>query len=728
MIHPEKKTWTLYFESIPNMEHVTESSATGKWRAIGNRLELRFDKPVVIGLQRWEQIRRDIVRLDREKNGWTVVLHFDPAQSGNGGPSFGEGHFMERLLPFSEFGNGKIMRISEIRPDQWVARVCGKVFNIREDVMENGKASLLLWLTDFTGSILVRVSREKREGMEDLRCILHGAWLEVCGKIGRDPSIGDLVLFADRLRSCEPLERRDDAPRKRIELHLHTSSSRTGGVFPAAEIVKRVTGWGHPAVAITDHGSVDSFYEAHLAGKRHKIRIIYGMEAAVVDDLAPVVLRPRPANLLEETYVVFDVETTGLSTTHDRIIELAAVKCHRGQIVETFESLIRAGRPIPEKIRELTGIDDKMLDNAPEEVDVVHRFLEFAGNSVLVAHHVNFDLGFFQEAVKRSGLGAVQNPAVDTLELARILFPECSRYRLAALCEYLGIPLRRHHRALDDAMATAELWNRMLDRIAGHHADDLFQLNDLCRMRDVRKLRPFHAVILAKSAEGIGRLAELAKLPRGDRDDLPRIPRSELLRSRKELLIGSGGDKGELFQAALHRPEEEVRELARFYDYIEIQPIGKNRGEEAERIKEANRLLVRIGDALGLPVIAAGNVRYLDQHDEILFRILAQNRGAGWDTASMDAHFLTTEEMVNELSYLGWEKAWETVVLNPSRIAQRLGEIRELPADLIPAGKEVRSNEREALHLVKQYQISHGQEWGRAEVDRLVLGCLGRKI
>src|SRR5690606_32105417 len=377
--------------------------------------------------------------------------------------------------------------------------------------------------------------------------------------------------------------------------------------------------WGHPAVAITDHGVVQAFPEAYAAAKKHGIKVIYGVEAYLVDDGVPIVMRPAPRNLAEDTYVVFDVETTGLSAVHDTIIELAAVKVRGGEIVDRFSSFANPHRKLTSTITELTGITDEMLEGAPDVEEVLRRFLDFVGDSVLVAHNARFDMGFFQMGVRRLGLDAITNPVIDTLEMARSLYSGLKNYRLNTLCKHFGIELKQHHRAIHDAEATGHLLWKMVEDCLARKITRLDQLNEVTGRRDVSRLRPFHAVLLVRNQTGLKNLYKLISLSHLEYfHRVPRIPRSELEKHREGLIVGSGCEKGELFEAALQKSPQEAEKIARFYDYIEIQPVDVNRHliekgivESEERLRETNRLLVRIGEKLGKPVVATGNAHYL---------------------------------------------------------------------------------------------------------------------
>ncbi|MBH8608608.1 PolC-type DNA polymerase III [Thermoactinomyces sp. CICC 10521] len=578
--------------------------------------------------------------------------------------------------------------IKEITEEEKSIVVQGKVFKSELRELKSGRKLLTFNLTDFTSSIACKLFARDKEQAEILAVIKDGDWLKVRGSVQFDTFSRDLVLMVNDLTETATEERQDTAEEKRVELHLHTSMSAMDGICDAGEVIKRAAKWGHPAVAITDHGVAQAFPEAYEAGKKHGIKVLFGMEANIVDDGVPIVLNPSDRPLLEDTYVVFDVETTGLSAVHDVIIELAAVKVKNGEIIDRFSEFANPHRPLTQQIIELTHITDDMLKDAPEIDDVITRFLDFIDGCVLVAHNARFDMGFLQEAVKRLGKEPVRNPVIDTLELGRFLYPGMKNYRLNTLADKLNVKLEQHHRAIYDAEATGHiLWKMILDA-AEKEVKNLSQLNEKTGDRDLTRLRPFHAILLVRNQTGLKNLYKLISMSHLNYFfRVPRIPRSELLKHREGLIIGSGCERGELFEAALTKAPAQVEEIARFYDYLEIQPVDINlhlveKGivESPERLREANRLLVEIGEKLGKPVVATSNVHYLDETDAIFRDILVSNQnGFRVNVPLPKAHFRTTDEMLSEFSYLGSEKAREVVISNPRKIAEQIEEIQLLP-------------------------------------------------
>ncbi|OYD09479.1 PolC-type DNA polymerase III [Paludifilum halophilum] len=573
-------------------------------------------------------------------------------------------------------------------------RVCiqGCVFKSEVRELRSGRTLLTFNVTDYTDSIAVKVFARDKEDAAVLGRVRDGMWVRLRGSVQFDTFARDLVVMANDLKEVPPYKRQDTADEKRVELHLHTAMSAMDGVYDPEKMVKQAAEWGHPAVAVTDHGVVQAYPEAYAAGQKYGVQVIFGLEAYLVDDGVPIVMNPVNRELKEDTYVVFDVETTGLSAVHDEIIELAAVKVKGGEVVDRFESFVNPHRKLTAMITELTSITDDMVEDAPDLKDVLPKFLAFAGDSVLVAHNARFDMGFLQMGAKKIGEQPVTNPVLDTLELGRVLYPQMKNHRLNTLCKKFDIDLEQHHRAIYDAEATGYLLWKMIGDCVEQGITRLDQVNDSTGERDLSRLRPFHAIILVENYTGLKNLYKLvsfAHLKYFHRT--PRIPRSLLEEYREGLIIGSGCEKGELFEAALQKSPEEVEEIARFYDYLEIQPIEVNQHlvdkeivDSPERLREANRLLVKLGERLDKPVVATSNAHYLNEWEGTFREILAMNQTGGFRKKGPlpRTHFRTTDEMLEEFSYLGEEKAREVVIKAPGEIADRIEEMKPFPDDL----------------------------------------------
>ncbi|MFC7439732.1 PolC-type DNA polymerase III [Laceyella putida] len=626
------------------------------------------------------------------------------------------------------------VEIASITEEERRVVVKGKVFKCEVKVLKSGRKLLTFNITDYTNSIACKFFASPREKEQEqiIAMIKDGDWLKVRGSVQFDTFSRELVLMVNDLMEVHVPERMDTAEDKRVELHLHTAMSTMDGITDVGDVIKRVAKWGHRAVAVTDHGGAQAFPDAYAASKKHGVKVLYGLEANVVDDGVPMVMNPEDRVLADDTYVVFDVETTGLSAVHDVIIELAAVKVKNGEIIDKFSEFANPHRKLSQQIIELTHITDDMLTDAPEIDDVIARFLQFIQGSVLVAHNARFDMGFLQEAVKRIGEKPVTNPVLDTLELARFLYPTLRNHRLNTLADKLGVKLEQHHRAIYDAETTGHILWKMLGEVKEKGITNLKELNENRGDADFARMRPFHAILLVKNQEGMKNLYKLISMSHLKYFyRIPRIPRSELVKHREGLIIGSGCERGELYEAALNKAPSEVEEIAQFYDYLEIQPVEYNlhlveKGlvESPERLREANRLLVEIGEKLGKPVVATSNSHYLDEHEAIFREIIAMNQtGAKPQLPLPKAYLRTTDEMLEEFSYLGEEKAKEVVVTNTQRIADSIDDgIKPFPDETFTP--ELEGAEEELTEIC--YRTA--KEWYGDPLPEIVKSRLEREL
>ncbi|WCK52859.1 PolC-type DNA polymerase III [Aneurinibacillus sp. Ricciae_BoGa-3] len=588
-------------------------------------------------------------------------------------------------------------------------RICiqGLVFGAEVRELRSGRSLCTFYVTDYTDSLQVKIFAHDKEDVPMLSAIKNGLWVKVRGMVQDDQYARELVMTAKDIREIKPAaSRQDTAQEKRVEFHCHTNMSAMDGIASAERIVKQAAAFGHKAVAITDHAVAQAFPEAFNAARKHGIKVLYGIEANVVQDSTFMVYQPQDRDLASDTYVVFDVETTGLSVVNNTIIELAGVKMKEGEIIGRFESFVNPHVPIPLNIQQLTNITDDMVQNAPELDQVIRDFLAFTGDAVLVAHNARFDMGFLQTSCKQVGLPKVENPFLDTLEMARFLYPGMRNHRLNTLAGKFNVSLENHHRAVDDSEATGYVFFNMLKEIIEQGITNLGDMNNHVGL-DLHNSRPFHCNIYALNEVGKKNLYKIISLSHTEfLYKTPRIPKSKIVQYREGLIISSGCEKGELFETVLNKTLEEAEEVARFYDVLEIQPIEINRhlvdkqlvaGEAA--LIEANRKIVQLGEKLNLPVIATGNVHYIDPHEKIYRDILIQGI-TGFsplkDQRKPDAHFRTTNEMLEEFSYLGEEKAKEVVITNPNMLADRFEELQIVPKDLYTpkiegAEEEIRS-------------------------------------
>ncbi|WP_108024349.1 PolC-type DNA polymerase III [Melghirimyces profundicolus] len=690
----------------------------GEWQMEGNRLTIAFPNPVMNKMAVAKQLDQVVASLFHEISGTRIQVDLACRESDEAKEKFLEereeadrqlleeamSHLEESSPPPAEeaeeespvtlgydFHDEPVL-IKEITDEERRVTIRGTVFKAETRELRSGRTLLTFNMTDYSDSIAVKIFARDKEDAAKLNRVKNGMWLAVRGSVQYDTFARDLVVMANDLKEVPPYRREDRAEEKRVELHLHTAMSAMDGVYDPAVMVKQAADWGHPAVAVTDHGVLQAYPDAFSAGEKHGIKVIFGLEAFVVDDGVPIVMNASSRVMKEDSYVVFDVETTGLSAVHDEIIELAAVKVKNGEIVDRFESFINPHRRLSATITDLTGITDDMVKDAPDLSDVLPRFLRFLEGTVLVAHNARFDMGFLQEACRKTGRSPVENPVVDTLELGRFLYPRLKNHRLNTLCRQFDIELTQHHRAIYDAEATGYLLWRMVLDCGERNIHRLDQLNEYMGDRDLSRLRPFHAIVLVQNEKGLKNLYKLVSKSHLEYfHRMPRIPRSLLERYREGLMIGSGCEKGELFEAALQKSPQEVEELARFYDYLEIQPVEVNRHlvekelvDSEERLREANRLLVQIGEKLNKPVVATSNAHYLNRWDATFREILAFNQTGGFRNQGplAPAYFRTTDEMLEEFSYLGEEKAREVVVTNPRAIADRIGKLKPFPDNL----------------------------------------------
>ena len=490
--------------------------------------------------------------------------------------------------------------------------------------------------------------------------------------------------------------RMDTSVEKRVELHCHTKMSDMDGVSDVKDIVKRAMKWGHKAIAITDHGDVQAFPDAnHTVPSDSDFKVIYGVEAYLVDDLKGMVTDSQNQDL-DADYVVFDLETTGFSPETNRIIEIGAVKVQNGKIVDKFSTFVNPQVPIPFRIEQLTSINDSMVIDAPVIADILPEFMKFCEGCVMVAHNADFDMSFIKKNCQRLDIPC-KPTIVDTVALARVLLPNLNRFKLDTVAKALGVSLENHHRAVDDAGCTAEIFVKFIEMLRERGMSTLDEVNAMgtSSVQNVQKMPTYHAIILATCDQGrtnLYKLISLAHIKYYHRR--PRIPKSEFIRYRDGLLIGSACEAGELYRAILNgRPEEEISRLVNFYDYLEIQPLGNNaflvRDEDSpvasnDDLIEINKKIVRLGEQFHKPVVATCDVHFLDPEDEIYRRIIMAGQGFKDADEQAPLFLRTTEEMLKEFAYLGSEKAEEVVITNTNRIADMCEKISPVRPDKCP--------------------------------------------
>ena len=577
----------------------------------------------------------------------------------------------------------------------------GQIMNADKRELRSGKVIFMFDITDFTDSISVKMFMMPEQLEEVEKDLKPGTFVRVKGVTTIDRFSGELTIgsVSGIMKSSDfRVKRTDMALEKRVELHCHTKMSELDGVSDVSAIVKQAAGWGHPALAITDHGVVQAFTEAfHTKLDNKDFKIIYGVEAYLVDDLKRIIENPGGQNF-DDTYVIFDLETTGLSPVNDRIIEIGAVKMCGGKVTDRFSTFVNPQIPIPFNIESLTGISDSMVENAGTIEEILPEFLEFCKGAVMVAHNAGFDVGFIKEKTDSILGRKFECTVVDTVALSRALLPSLGKFTLDHVAKALGVPPFNHHRAVDDAEACADIFAALIDKLRARGINDLDAINDVeeFNVNAIRKAKSYHAIILASSEEGrinLYRLVSMSHLTYFNKR--PRIPKSEILKHRDGLILGSACEAGELYQALLHRAsKEEIVRLVNFYDYLEIQPLGNNHfmiedqklpqiQSDADLIK-INEEIVRLGDELDKPVVATCDVHFLNPEDEIYRRIIM--KGQGFNDADNQAplYLRTTEEMLAEFQYLGEEKAYEVVVTNTRKISDMCERIEPVRPDKFP--------------------------------------------
>ena len=500
--------------------------------------------------------------------------------------------------------------------------VQGTVFGLEVKELRNGSTLFTFNVTDFTDSMAMKMFAKTKEDVKILSKLSNGKWIKARGRVEYDRFMQEpeLVMMPNDLHEVvSPRERMDSAEVKRVEFHLHTTMSTMDAVTSVDTYIKTAAKWGHSAIAVTDHGNVQCYPDAFKHGKKNGIKVLFGVEANVINDAVPMVLNPREESLKDAEYVVFDIETTGLSITNCKIIELAGVKYKNGEEIGRFATFIDPHEKIPYHIQQLTNITDDMVRGAPELEPKLREFIEFARGSVLVAHNARFDMGFIQASCKGIGIPEVDNPVLDTLELARFLHPGMKNHRLNTLAAKYKSSLESHHRAIDDSIALAGILYGLIGDAAARSITGLHQLNDYVGM-DLSNSRPFHCNIYALNAVGKKNLFKLISLSHTEHfKRVACIPKSKLTAMREGLLVISGCEKSEFFEAVLNKTLEEAEEIAGYYDVLEIQPVefymhlvDKGLVGSRAEIEGALRNVCGIGDKLGKPVIATGNVHYLN--------------------------------------------------------------------------------------------------------------------
>ncbi len=595
--------------------------------------------------------------------------------------------------------DGDIVPIIDIQDEIGEVVIHGKLLKLESRELRNEKTIITFNITDFTDTISGKIFLKTEQVPDVLDVLKEKSFVQLKGmalmdKYDHDITIGSIVGI--KKIADFTVVRKDESPVKRVELHAHTLMSDMDAVVDVKNLIKRAMSWGHKAIAITDHGVVQSFPEAnHAVPRDSEFKVIYGVEAYLVDDLKDIVEHSKGQGL-NDSFVVFDIETTGFGPIHDQIIEIGAVKVVNGSITEKYSTFINPDVPIPFEIEQLTGITDQMVIDYPMIDKILPEFLAFCEGCILVAHNASFDVGFINKKAEMMGI-STDFTVIDTVGLARILLPNLNKFKLNIVAKALGISLENHHRAVDDAGATAEIFIKFIEMLKEQGVENLEELNKMSKMSAemIKKLPTHHAIILAQSDVGRVNLYKLISLSHIEYyARRPRIPKSLFLENREGLIIGSACEAGELYQAILrNQPKEEISRLVKFYDYLEIQPLGNNDFMIAsdkidvhskEDLIAINKQIIALGEEYNKLVVGTCDVHFLDPEDEVYRRIIMTGKGFKDADNQAPLYLRTTEEMVQEFMYLGREKAEEIVITNTNKIADMIEKISPVRPDKCP--------------------------------------------
>ncbi len=633
-------------------------------------------------------------RLEKEKQKLELVDQINKRNSGNNvvQDQYGSKGKRTGTRPYSPIllgrnFSGEASKITDVGTDSGKVIIEGEIISVEIKELNSGRKLAILDITDYTDSITAKIFERKNQASTFEKIFTEGMSVRAQGDVMYDKFIRENVIILNNVIRKDKIERKDLCEQKRVELHLHTQMSAMDGVSPIGDFVEQASKWGHKAIAITDHGVVQAFPEAMNAGKKYGIKIIYGMEGYLVNDSVEFIEGDNSYKL-DEKFVVFDIETTGLSSRNDKITEIGAVKINGGKIIDSYSSLINPEINIPAKIIELTGITDEMVKDKPTIEVVLPEFLEFVGDRPIVAHNAGFDTAFIRENIKRIG-GMFSNTIVDTLELSRVLLPNLKRHRLNVVAKELNIPLLNHHRALDDAKATAKVFIEFIRIMKTKNISSLENINSqLGEEIDFKKLNTYHVIILVKNKIGLQNLYKIVSESHLNYfHKRPRIPKSLLNKYRDGLIVGTACEAGELFQSILlNRQPCKIERIADYYDYLEVQPISNNtflidRGmvKDEDELMEINKRIVKLGEKLGKPVVATGDAHFLNPRDSIFRQILLTGQGFTGANEQKQLYFKTTEEMLKDFSYLGEKKSAEIVIQTPNSICDKIENLEPIP-------------------------------------------------
>ncbi len=708
----------------PTVEEQPEESAGGQRPPLQNEPEEKSVGPAALGGPEDPFARTEAIRKAALKNAARPAVPARGDKKPRGKAIFGK--------PVTKAPTP----MGELELDMGMVVVEGDVFAIdNRELKKRGAWVVAFDITDYTGSIRVNKFFPGEEGKPLVDGVKKGMHLKVQGRLNMDRFYGDMVLEPVAVTTAEKKLKEDTAQEKRVELHLHTTMSTMDALTsvgpklgPDRNVVKRAESWGHPAIAITDHGVAQSFPDAWHSAK--KIKILYGVEAYFINDVDDrVAVHGETDAPFDSEIVCFDIETTGLNKKYEVIIEIGAVVLKNGEITDTFNTFVSPGRILSPEIIRLTGITDEMLEGALSQEEALRGFLAFAGDRPLAAHNADFDMGFIAAGCRKYGI-PFRNSSVDSLILAQNLLPELGKYKLDIVAEHLHLPAFNHHRASDDAATVAYMlphFFRMLEAAGLHKLSEVNPYMTTLRGKGKAKRQPKHLIVLAKNQTGLRNLYKLVSLSHLEHfKRYPIMPKSLINENREGLILGSACEAGELFRALADGKDwEELKRIASWYDYLEIQPICNNmfmlrKGmvRSEEELRDFNRDIVRLGEELGKPVCATGDVHFLDPEDEIYRHILLASKGFEDADEDLPIYFKTTDEMLREFAYLGKEKAREVVVTNTNLIASWCDPIEPLPQGLFAPKLEDSDGELKRLVWGKAHEL-YGENPPQIVVDRI---------
>ncbi|WP_367368526.1 PolC-type DNA polymerase III [Schleiferilactobacillus harbinensis] len=655
-----------------------------------------------------------------------------PAGNGSGAPS-GDGVHIGKPIP----ADAPIRQMADItEPDRSLV-VQGKIFSSEVRDLRSGKQMLLFEITDYTSSFKVKAFSRETGTDPNFAQVAVGQWVKVRGPVEEDKYSQELTISAYDVQTVAHTARQDTAAGdKRIELHLHTTMSQMDATNSPTDYVNQAAQWGMPAIAVTDHAVAQAFPEAHSAGLKNKIKVMYGVEINLVDDATPIAYNLRDQPLTgDEEYVVFDIETTGLSAPTDRIIEIGAVKMKNNKVLAKFDEFINPGFPLSATTINLTTITDEMVQSGGSEEEIIKKFTDFVGDAIVVGHNVTFDIGFINVARKRLGWPAVPNPIVDTLIMSRTLHPERGRHTLDSLSRVYKITLTQHHRASDDSEATGYLYFALLkEMMARFNTANVNQLNDHAGEKEAWKTgRPSHAILIAKTQAGLKNLFKIVSFSLTDYfHRVARVPRSMLNKYREGIIVGSGCADGEVFTAMMQKGYEDARKLAEYYDYLEVQPhaayqplIATELIKDNDQLEDLLKNMVKLGKELDKPVVATGDVHFMNPEDAIYREILQRSMkiNAHRKLYFPDLHFRTTDEMLTDFAFLGEETAHQVVVDNTHTVADWVAD------DITPVKDKLYTPHMPgAEEDIRRLTMTQAKEWYGDPLPDIVQARLDKEL